>query len=299
MIKRGVKRNRIMQNINRKQNPWEEKIEARSEELHKIYTEKKLYPDDLGVWSQKHLKDINLSLYRADNVYVWQTRNVKAENYLVSFLLTKLKDDANLLGLLNEDGKFGVSSYEFMGVTVSRDLLDSVLEINFLIKMIGRETLSQSKVLDIGAGYGRLAKNLAKVFPEIHIGCIDSIPISTAISEFYLKDEIASKQIEVLDLTQIKSIAEKKYDLAVNVHSFSEMSLASVENWVKLLNEAEIQRVFVVPNPKDLKLNSGEDFSSIFLKYGYSIETRIDKYPRGIPEQHLLYPASYFYLVRK
>jgi SAM-dependent methyltransferase len=299
VIKRGAERNRIKKNLIRKKNPWEEKIEARSEELHRIYIEKNLYPDDLGVWSQKHLQGIDLSFFRADNVYVWQTRNVKAENYLVSYLLTKIEDDANLFGLLHEDGNFGANTFEFMGITISRDLLDSILEINFLIKMIGRDTLSRSKVLDIGAGYGRLAKNLAKVFPDISIGCIDSIPISTAISEFYLKDEIASKQIEILDLTRINSIAENNYDLAVNIHSFSEMSLASVENWIKVLDEAEIQRVFVVPNPKDLKLNSGEDFSSIFLKYGYSIETRTDKYPSGIPEQHLLYAASYFYLVRK
>jgi len=277
-------------------NPWEEEIVRRSLELDKKYLKSNLYPEDLGVWTDKHLNKLDLRNFRSDNVYVWQKRNLASESYLVSYLLTKLMDKADLLESIEESGEYGAQVYTFFDKKISRDLIDSVLEINFLIDMVGIDTLKRFKVLDIGAGYGRLAKNLAGLFPELEIGCVDSIPMSTAISEFYLKEEIEKAQVKVYNLTQLEELSERNFDLATNVHSFSEMSLGSVEIWIKFLRKSKIPRVFVVPNPKELRLNTGEDFEVIFERYGYKVVASRSKFREGIPEDCLLYQANYFYL---
>jgi hypothetical protein len=74
------------------------------------------------------------------------------------------------------------------------------------------------------------------------------------------------------------------------------MSLSSVENWVSLLKISKVPRVFVVPNPRHLGLNSGEDFQEIFERFGYKVTTIRSKYLEGLPENCLLYPANYYYL---
>lgn len=277
-------------------NPWQGEIVCRMAELNEIYQRLNLHPKELGVWTAKHTRKLDLANFRSDNVYVWQKRNITIENYLVSYLLTKIADKEDLFTQLNENGSYGVDFFEFSSRKISRDLLDSVLEINFMIDMVGRDSLAKFSVLDIGAGYGRLARNLAMVFPEMKIGCIDAIPLSTAISEYYLGEEIERGQIKVYNLAQLDELANCSFDLAVNIHSFSEMSLSSVEDWIGFLKKAKVPRVFVVPNPKELSLNSGEDFREIFERFGYRVSIVRSKFLEGVPENFLLYPANYFYL---
>lgn len=279
-----------------KSDTFEAEIYRRASELHNRYTKFGLYPRDLGVWDEKHLRKLDVSLFRSDNVYVWQTRELNEVNYLVSYLAAKLLDKSNLFDSISESGEFGVEIYQFGEVNVSRDLLDSILEINFLIEIVGLEAFSKMKVLDIGAGYGRLAKNLARIFPEIKIGCVDSIPISTAISEFYLKDEISLSQVRVYSIDEIDKISYRSFDLVTNIHSFSEMSIDSVETWISFIRKLGVPNVFVIPNPKELRLNTGQDFEAIFNKYGYVVRQKMSKYPVGIEEKYLLYPSNYFYL---
>ena len=278
------------------QNSWESNILERSFELDKLYKSLNLYPEDMGVWDPKHIEKLDISNFRSDNVYVWQTRGSHEKQYLVSFLLAKLQDHANLLALISEDGTFGAETYEFLGEKVSRDRMDSSLEINFLIECVTSKRLGNYKILDIGAGYGRLAKNLCKVFPDIQVSCVDSVPISTAISEFYLQSQINSGQITTYDLASLTKIPVNSIDLATNVHSFSEMSLESVRNWAHFLREKRVPKLFIVPNPSELRLNSGEDYQHIFEDYGYSVKVKRAKYPIGIDPSLLLYPSNYFYL---
>jgi len=278
------------------QDSWESNIIKRSNELDALYNDLGLYPHDLGVWNRKHTHRLDVSNFRSNNVYVWQTTNSYENQYLTSFLLAKLQDHTNSLGLIFEDGAYGAKTYEFLGEKVSRDRIDSSLEINFLIDCVSAEILHGSRVLDIGAGYGRLAKNLCKVFPSIEVGCVDSIPISTAISEFYLQPQVDTGQITIYDLLNYVDIPLNSIDLATNIHSFSEMSLESVKNWAFFLSKIRVPRLFIVPNSSELRLNTGEDFQQIFEEYGYFVKVKRAKYLEGIDANLLLYPSTYFYL---
>jgi 2-polyprenyl-3-methyl-5-hydroxy-6-metoxy-1,4-benzoquinol methylase len=67
---------------------------------------------------------------------------------------------------LEEDDDFGAEVFDFHGKVVSRDLLDSIIEINFLDRHLGFSSRRAVNVLDIGAGYGRLAHRMATAFPK-------------------------------------------------------------------------------------------------------------------------------------
>ena len=112
------------------QNSWESKILQRSIELDELYKSLNLYPEDMGVWNRKHTERLDISNFRSDNVYVWQTRSSHEKQYLVSYLLAKLQDHGKLLESISEDGAFGAETYEFLGEKVSRDRIDSSLALN-------------------------------------------------------------------------------------------------------------------------------------------------------------------------
>ena len=100
--------------------------------------------------------------------------------------MSKSIDHLNLLDVLHEDDRFGVEIFNFHGQTVSRDLLDSIIEITFLEKHFGFLNRRDFNVLDIGAGYGRLAHRMATAAPNLgRYFCVDAVPESTFISDYY------------------------------------------------------------------------------------------------------------------
>ncbi len=109
------------------------------------------------VWTKSHTRHVNNENFRSDNVYVWQKRNYNYSDIINSYIEVKNLDTRNLLDTLKELGTFGVEVFDYGGSKFSRDLMDSVLEINFLADYL---SMPLSRVLDIGAGYGRFASRL-------------------------------------------------------------------------------------------------------------------------------------------
>ena len=126
---------------------------------------------------------IDPEFFRADNLYVFQGRRYPPIVFYATAAYVKEVDHLGLLNRLCEDDHFGAETFDFHGKTVSRDLLDSVLEINFLAKYLSIFNDRTINILDIGAGYGRLA--VRAVNAKSNIGryyCIDAVPESTFIS---------------------------------------------------------------------------------------------------------------------
>ena len=71
---------------------------------------------------------------------------------------------------------------------VTRDLPDSVAELNFLERHLAISQRTAVVVLDIGAGYGRLAYRSVVALPLIErYLCTDAVPVSTFNCEHYLR----------------------------------------------------------------------------------------------------------------
>lgn len=265
----------------------------------KILTEKYLelgIDQSGGIWNQQHINKVKLNQFRGDNIYVWQTRQFAEINYFISYLYSLKRDQLGLLNVFKETGEFGAQTFEFNGNKISRDLIDSNIEINYLNEILGLSTKSNLQVLDIGAGYGRFAKRIIEAFPSAKVFCVDAIPLSTCISKIYLDREIHQGSAMVCELGEISTIPKDVINLAVNIHSFSEMSLESVKFWLNLIVEKGIEYIFIVPNSPKLTLNNGTDFSHLFQDAGFGIIDQRSKYEDEEFAKFGIYPSTYYIL---
>ena len=178
----------------------------------------------MGLWTAKWAAMIEPESFRGHNQYLEQSDSYPYEA-MVTYL--ESRGTSGWLDAMGEDGAFGCVTRVVCGRTVSRDLLDSVMEIETLVSRFGID-LRYASVLDIGAGYGRLAHRMATAFPEARVFCTDAIPVSLDVCRRYLAHRSVQPRVYAADeLGQLPPI-----DLAVNIHSWSECTRAEILPWL-------------------------------------------------------------------
>jgi putative sugar O-methyltransferase len=219
-------------------------------------------------WNATQLRrNLALAYFRGDNVYVWQYRQVKGDlrvRQYLAMLDIRARDRLGLLRRLGEDGLFGCWTFRYaQSPDISRDLLDSVNEINYLNDMLQLEQRTRFSVLDIGAGYGRLAHRFSQAFGEriSAYHCIDAIAQSTFLCDYYLRFRGVPADVRAIRLDQYQEQLAGHYDLAVNVHSFSECTQAAVRWWLARLAERSVEWLLIVPNDPEQLLTTETDRS--------------------------------------
>ena len=256
-----------------------------------------------SVWKEGIVSANELRLFRGDNAYVWQTRNVADINYALTAYYLKAIDDLGLLDTLEEDGAFGAHSFSVGERLVSRDLLDSVAEIYFLERNLNLSGRSDFKILDIGAGYGRLAHRVVCSLSGVsHYFCTDAVPISTFICEFYTRFRQVQRRVSVVPLHRlVQDLAGHEINLAINIHSFPECTIPAIEWWVGSLASLGVKYLMIVPNRvcecgEQLKLvtNRDEDFLPIVQAKGYRLIVSEPKYRDPIVQKYGIYPVRYY-----
>jgi putative sugar O-methyltransferase len=199
-----------------------------------------------------------------------------------------------MLDAFTEDGAFGcVTATAGEGKTVSRDLLDSILEIGFLERHV--PDLARATVLDIGAGYGRFAHRITTVYPWSFVWCTDAIEISQRVCEKYLTHRgVLHAQCARPHMLEQQPA---RVDLAVNVHSWSECSLDEVRWWLEWLERADVPRLFIVPHTRSLGCygpnggSSGESYAPELARCGYSLKSEWGG-PECSPRSYLLFERT-------
>lgn len=251
------------------------------------------------VWKDTYVGSEDVLYFRGDNGYVWQTRRMGMN--LMAYALTayyaKSIDRLGLLGKLEEDDYFGVHSLAIDNRIVSRDLLDSVFEIHFLDKHLNISSRANLSILDIGAGYGRLAHRMISSLPNVaRYFCADAFPISTFISEYYLRFRNLEGKARIILLDEIEHVMrDNTVDVAVNIHSFSECRIPAIEWWLSLLQKCKVRNLMIVPNFPELRTNDGIDFGGIVEKYGYKMIAKDPKYSDPAVREYAI-NNSYYYL---
>lgn len=219
------------------------------------------------MWTADRVAEhVNLRYFRGDNLYLWHYPEHPRAMALKLFIYMRhveARGGGKLLELLSEDGSFGAWTTQVPGYgKISRDLLDSVNELLFLDRQLGVLSRERLRVLDIGAGYGRLAYRAAQALPGLaDYCCVDAVPESSFLSEFYLRFRGCSPPARVLPLGDVPALVVGAFDLAVNVHSFSECTIAAIEWWVGQLQRLEVPSLFIVPNEADGILSREADGS--------------------------------------
>jgi hypothetical protein len=261
-----------------------------------------------SVWSPGYVRPEDLLYFRADGPYVWQVRrhDMNELSYALTYYYTKATDRLDLLSRLHEDKMFGVHTHKVGNQLVSRDLLDSINEINFLDRHLQISHNNGAVLLDIGAGYGRLAYRTLQGLPCIsQYLCTDAIATSTFLCEYYLQYREVNHRARVIPLHEIEArLREQKVDLAVNIHSFSECRVEAIEWWASLLQEHRVRNVMIVPNHVTpdggtMLTNSGADFSRVFYDRGYQLVARENKYTDALAQKYAISPSIYFLFAAK
>lgn len=227
---------------------------------------------------------LDLRYFRGETLITWHMRELPRITALKYFVYLRYVSDRDTLGLLDrldEDGAFGCWTYDYPGYgRFSRDLLDSVNEISFLARELGHAGLDHFSVLDIGAGYGRLAHRMSGAFPKLSdYCCVDAVAESTFLSEYYLRHRGCVPPTRVVALPEVQSLRPGSFDLAINIHSFSECTYAAVRWWVGQLVRLQVPRLLVIPNePAELLTlepdGSKRDFAPLLQDAGYGLIRR-------------------------
>jgi hypothetical protein len=265
---------------------------------------------DSSQWSCDYIRNtIDISLFRANSSYVWQQwDSADPFRYGLATYYTRLHDRFGLFDRLDEDGLFGAETYDIDGVTVSRDLLDSIAELTFLEEEVGLSS-GDVTILDIGAGYGRLAHRAATAFENVRYLCTDAVPLSTFLSGYYLEFRGVSNRATVIPLDQIAEVVtETQIDVAVNIHSFAECPISAIEWWLDLLAPSTVQHLMIVPNTKTRLLSKERngpriDFMPLVRRAGFDLVRTRPKYGDSeFMQQHGLhgsFPMFYFLFARR
>lgn len=257
-------------------------------------------------WTGDFLQDqLVLQYFRGDNAYVWQKRHNTGEvNFVLSALHAFEHGHPDVVASLGEDDAFGAFTFDVDGRVVTRDLIDSILELTFIDEMWSGDGQGLPRILDIGAGYGRLAHRATTWQPDAEYTCTDAVAVSTFISEYYLKYRKSPARVLALDEVD-SQVTPGRFDLAVNIHSFSECPIDAIKWWLDQVAEAEIEHLFVVPNTaRDLISTEGEgrhrqDFRVEIERRGYKLEEMRPKYsPSAAVQAHGVFPAWYFWFTR-
>lgn len=259
----------------------------RLQELRKRYADFDRQVTAPLVWTQDHISEENLRGFRGSDAYVSQDCGLNYGRMAIGLTYYYLlaKDHLKLLERLAEDPSFAAVLFEIDGRPLSRDLLDSVTEISFLDKEFGLSAKPGFKVLDIGAGYGRLARRMVQAMPQLgHYYCTDGVPESAFLCEHYLEHSGITDKASVVLLDEVERELEKTpIDLAVNIHSFSECNIDAIDWWIRLLAKHRVANLVVMPNekyetPSGLAVEDGRDFLPVIEKHGYKRTKVVPKY---------------------
>lgn len=227
-------------------------------------------------WGEDRLSDEDLLHFRADNHFLWQVRgpNKSTRAYRLTARHLERAGLGPLLDRLGEDGAFSAFVLPADGRTVSRDLLDSAGEIDFLRRHAGLGALALN-ILDIGAGYGRLAWRIEQATgEETRAFATDAVARSSFIADHYLRHR-GARRASVVPLDAVEAmLATTRIDVATNVHSFSECRPEAIAWWAERLARAGVPKLLIVPNAlrsggRRCETNDGRDFASVLARFGY------------------------------
>ena len=274
-------------------------------ELQKRYSDFDKTVTEPLVWRKDYLRSEDMLHFRGDNAYVYQLRgpNMDVCNYALSTYYLLAMDKLELFSKLTEDEYFGNYTFTIADKVVSRDLLDSITEIYFLERHLEiSSTQKNFKVLDVGAGYGRLAHRLLNAVPNIQqYFCADAVAASTFISDYYLRFRKLEDRATVIPLDEIEDTLENQsVDIAINIHSFSECRIAAIQWWLQLLTKHGVKHLMIVPNRgvhggNRLLTNDQNDFAQVIEKYGYRLMAKDPKYSDPVVHEYGVNP-TYHYL---
>lgn len=258
----------------------------RLRELREAYAALDIAPLRGSRWTREAVDGfLDRRYFRGDSLITWHYRELPRATALKYFIYAQYvaaRDPGDLLGRLGEDGAFGCWTFAYPGHPLySRDLIESVNEINFLERQLKLAERQRFSVLDVGAGYGRLAHRMTQAYDNLaDYCCVDAVPESTFLCEYYLGHRGCAPPARAVPLHELDGQLEPGgFDLAVNIHSFPECTYDAVAWWLDQIAALEIPWMLIVPNEPTELLSlepdgNRRDFMPLLDGAGYELACR-------------------------
>lgn len=176
--------------------------------------------------------------------------------------LAQADDSLGVLGQVREPSLGNPLPITWRGRLISQDLAMGSLELNRIHRHfpLGRVR----RVLEIGAGYGRLAWLFRMLYPEIEYSIVD-IPPALALSKRYLQEEFGSGSVatefwgrsdssssapsnapfRLYTPDALPRLPDGRFDLILNISSFDEMDPATVAGYLKAIDRLGCGAVYL------------------------------------------------------
>jgi putative sugar O-methyltransferase len=187
---------------------------------------------------------VDLTDFKSDtrnfNISLWnpEANGVRYLKTLVYNLATQLRpeDWARLRRIGNREvGNPLTVRYE--GEEVCLDYAQAVLELAFIEQII---PLRDARVMEIGAGYGRTCHAILANH-DLAEYCIVDLPNTLGLSRRYLREVLDDERfgkIRFIPVDEIdEALATARFDLCVNIHSFTEMTPETVRGYLDLIDD--------------------------------------------------------------
>ena len=206
-------------------------------ELYKPFYDELTPLSSLGMWDEWQ-KKASTSNFASESVYVAQN-SYSEERFREVAKEVATFGPVDVMGGMTRDAEFGARVVETELGGVTRMWLDGNVEIDFIRRNI--PNMERLRVLDIGAGYGRLAVMMRPLVKEYT--CVDPVKISTEICRAYTAR--FDSRVITLGIEEFSN-SNAKYDLAINIHCWNECTLEQVEAWIQAIADRKIPYLFTV-----------------------------------------------------
>lgn len=221
----------------------------------------------MSAFWDSHARTIDPLRYRAEGQYLSEQASYPYEAMLRHVLSSQ--GAWVYAAQPGDDGAYGATTRLVQGRMVSRDLLDSCVELGYLSAHLGVYSLANGHILDIGAGYGRLAHRLHEALPTAKVYCTDPVPESRAVCAQYL----AHRGIEPLVYAPGEIERLPPLTLAMAVHVWHECTAEEVRWWLGWLADHKVPHLFAVPHTSECMSNpSGVSWRHEPELYGYELQ---------------------------
>ena len=152
----------------------------------------------------------------------------------------------------------------YRGRLISQDLANSALEVDAIHRLLSGH--SPRSILEIGAGYGRVAYVLMSLHPTCSYTVVDIQP-ALGISERYLRTLFPNRDVTFMTPESVAEIPRGTIDLAFSISSLQEMTTEQIRNYLALVDRvAHGGAVYLKQwsswyNPKDLTTVTFDDYN--------------------------------------
>ena len=221
--------------------------------------------------------------------------------YTVAYEYARSHDRLGALAKFADDGAFGGLRFQVDGHIVSSDVIDLCLQLNFIARHCGFGPSDEITLLDIGAGWGRLVWRFLELFPRGSAYALDAVPFCSLCAQRYLEYRGALDRVVIGSRARLDGVQPGTFQIATNVHSWSEAPLQSIEAWLDMLDVLQVPFLFFVPHGVPAVSAEKEGPARLIVPaiFAHGWQTLVDepKYGASLQRQQTgLYPTAHYYL---